>query len=317
MRTTAEILVIGGGPAGLSAATAIVRQSHSTILFDSGIYRNIAANYLHTLPTWDHRNPKDFRLAAKKDLERYGTVTVEGVEVKTIKQTAEGLFEASSEDGRTWVGHKVILATGVEDVFPDIPGYAECWATAIFHCLYCHGWEEKGTATSGVLADGDADHVVPALHFARQGLRMSKEVTLYTNGNEELASHLKSTLEAAPAPMKVDSRRIRKLVKVPTRAEITLHFEDGTENTEGFLAHKPKSKLRGSLAEQLGLELTHTSIIKVSSPFNQTSLKGVFAAGDCCSSMQSMTSALASGTAAGGGAPLQLQAEAWNQKAIF
>ncbi|KAF2179256.1 FAD/NAD(P)-binding domain-containing protein [Zopfia rhizophila CBS 207.26] len=317
MANPADILIIGGGPAGLSAAASIVRQAHSIVIFDSGKYRNEASNYMHTLPTWDHRHPKEFRDAAKKDFERYGTVTLENAQVKSIKQTDEGLFEATVEDGRTWTGRKVILATGVEDVFPDIPGYADCWVSGIFHCLYCHGWEETGVATSGVLAIGDIGSVPHALHIARQALRISKEVTIYTNGNEQLAKDLRSALEKSPAPMKVDSRAIAKLVKALNRSEVTLHFEDGTEHTEGFLAHKPEAKLRGGLHEQLGLELTPQSTIKVNPPFSQTSVKGVFAAGDACTPMQTLTNALSTGTAAGAGAPLQLQAEIWNQNPLF
>lgn len=168
-----------------------------------------------------------------------------------------------------------------------------------------------------MLALGDTGAVVPALHFARQGLRISKQVTLYTNGNEQLAKDLQTALDAAPAPMIVDSRKITKLVKVPERARITIQFDDGTEKTEGFLAHKPKFRLKGDLAQQIGCEITPMNTIKVNPPFNQTSVKGVFAAGDCANPMQTLTQALFSGTAVGGGAPLQVQAENYNQKAIF
>lgn len=168
-----------------------------------------------------------------------------------------------------------------------------------------------------MLAQGDVSNVVVALHFARQALRMAESVTLYTNGNDQLASDLDAALKAAPAPMTVDARKIAKLSKAPERAQVTLHFVDGTTKTEGFLAHKPSTKLRGDLATQLGLALTPMGTIVVSPPFNQTSLKGVFAAGDCSTPMQTVTAALHSGTCTGGGAPLQIQAETYGQRAIF
>lgn len=187
-----------------------------------------------------------------------------------------------------------------------------------FHCLYCHGWEEKEYSPSaGMLAEGDTGNVVVALHFARQTLRIAKQATLYTNGNEELAKQLKDALAAAPAPMTIESKKITQLVKAPERSQITLKFSDGSEKTEAFLAHKPKTRLRGSLAQQLGLEVTPMNTIKVNPPFNQTSVKGVFAAGDCSSPMQTVTAALHSGTCTGGGAPLQIQAETYKQAAIF
>ncbi|ROW17441.1 hypothetical protein VPNG_00942 [Cytospora leucostoma] len=311
-----DIIIIGGGPAGLSAAASIVRQDHKTVLFDSGAYRNSQSRHMHTVPSWDHRDPEEFRAASRADFARYGSITVEDVRVEGLQRREDGLFEATG-GGRAWAGKKVILATGVEDVFPDIPGYAECWVSGIFHCLYCHGWEERGVPSAGMLAEGDTGAVIPALHFARQALRMSKQVTLYTNGNEQLAKDLTDALEAAPAPMKVDPRKITELVKAPERARITLQLEDGTTATEGFLAHKPRTRLRGDLAQQLGLELTPMSTIKVNPPFNQTSVKGVFAAGDCASPMQTVTAALHSGTCTGGGAPLQIQAETFRQPAIF
>jgi thioredoxin reductase len=74
MASDYDIIIIGGGPAGLSAASTIVRQDHKTILFDSGKYRNAQSEHMHTVATWDHRNPQEFREAARKDLERYGTI---------------------------------------------------------------------------------------------------------------------------------------------------------------------------------------------------------------------------------------------------
>lgn len=130
MASEYDILIVGGGPAGLSAASSIVRQDHKTVLFDSGKYRNAYSKHMHTLPTWDHRDPADFRSASLAGLERYGSVTVENVEIETIKQKDNGNFEASG-GGKAWTGKKVILATGVEDIFPAIPGYAACWVSAM------------------------------------------------------------------------------------------------------------------------------------------------------------------------------------------
>jgi thioredoxin reductase len=126
MASEYDIIIIGGGPAGLSAAASIVRQHHKTLLFDSGKYRNAESRHMHTVATWDHRDPKEFRDAAKKDFERYGTVTVEDVEIETVKKRDDGSFEVTSA-GKKWLGKKLILTSGVEDVYPDIPGYAECW----------------------------------------------------------------------------------------------------------------------------------------------------------------------------------------------
>lgn len=130
MASEYDILIIGGGPAGLSAAASIVRQDHKTALFDSGRYRNAESKHMHTVPAWDHRDPAEFRSASLAGLERYGSINVENVEIETVKQNGDGNFEASGA-GKTWTGKKLILATGVEDIFPEIPGYAECWVSAM------------------------------------------------------------------------------------------------------------------------------------------------------------------------------------------
>lgn len=130
MASEYDILIIGGGPAGLSAAASVVRQDHKTVIFDSQKYRNAESKHMHTVPTWDHRDPAEFRSAAITGLERYGTITVENVEIEAIKKNDDGTFEVTSA-GTTWTGKKVVLASGVEDIFPDIAGYAECWVSAM------------------------------------------------------------------------------------------------------------------------------------------------------------------------------------------
>ncbi|KAF2116033.1 hypothetical protein BDV96DRAFT_491828 [Lophiotrema nucula] len=313
----ADILIIGGGPAGLSAATSIVRQCHTAIIFDSRSYRS-ESPFMHTVPTWDHRNPEDFRAAARKDLERYGTVTVENAEIVMIEKKEDGMFKVKDDDGKTWVGRKVILATGVKDVFPNIPGYAECWISGIFHCLYCHGWEVRGLSSSGMLAEGDTGSTLTALHLARMNLRFSSKVTLYTNGNDPLASDIEAALaKSSTAPMEVEPRQIAKFEKGAKTAEVVVHFVDGTSKLEGFISHKPQTVLKGVLHEQLGLELTPKGVIQVN-PLGGTSVKGVFAAGDIAQPFtQAVGTAISSGTAAGAGAPLQVQAETWGQQPLF
>lgn len=131
MASEYDIIIIGGGPAGLSAASSIVRQDHKTILFDSGKYRNDGAKHMHTVASWDHRDPADFRTASLADLERYGSVTVQHLEVTSVKKSEEDSTFEVEAGGNRFRGKKLILATGVEDVFPDIPGYAECWISGM------------------------------------------------------------------------------------------------------------------------------------------------------------------------------------------
>lgn len=130
MASKYDILIVGGGPAGLSAAASIVRHDHKTVLLYLGKYRNAESKHMHTVSSWDHRDPAEFRRASLAGLERYGSITVENVKIETLKQKDAGTFEAFGA-GKAWTGKKVILAAGVEDVFLDIAGCAECWISAM------------------------------------------------------------------------------------------------------------------------------------------------------------------------------------------
>ena len=117
--------------------------------------------------------------------------------------------------------------------------------------------------------------------------------------------------------MKVDSRTISRLEKGPDRAEVILHFNDGSQAVEGFLAHKPKCQLSGTFAQQSGLELTPQGDLKTTPPFYQTSLKGVFSAGDVVSPIKIAPNALFTGAVAAAGVSAQLQAENLGHTPMF
>jgi len=191
-----------------------------------------------------------------------------------------------------------------------------CFPHPSFHCLFCHGYEERFSASSGVLAVGDLANAPPAMHFARNAHQLTPNgVTIYTSGHDSLHDSLVSAL-GPESCIKVDSRVITRLEKGKHRAEVILHFSDGNHAIEGFLAHKPKCQLSGTFAQQLGLELTPHGDLKVTPPFYQTSLPGVFTAGDTTSPMKIAPNALFTGGAAGAGVAAQLQAEAMGHKSM-
>lgn len=128
-----DVLIIGGGPAGLAVATGLARQLYTAVVFDSGVYRNALTKHMHNVPTWDHRDPAEFRAKAKSDLlARYSTVQFEQTKIESIIRVQHGRFQATGSDGRTWTGRKLVLASGMTDVAPDIKGYASCWAQGMY-----------------------------------------------------------------------------------------------------------------------------------------------------------------------------------------
>ncbi|KAB8238036.1 thioredoxin reductase gliT [Aspergillus alliaceus] len=311
--TLYDVLVIGGGPAGLSVVTGLARQLYRAVVFDSGVYRNSPTSHMHNVATWDHSPPADFRKAARERvLGRYDTIEFENTEIKKVQKTDEGYFKAFDARDRAWTGRKLVLATGVRDIFPDIEGYGECWGTGIFHCLFCHGYEERGCASAGVLAIGDIANPAPAMHVARMAKRFAGTVTLYTDGVEDVTKDLENATQGTG--FKVDKRKISKLVKGQDGSEVQLKFHDGTQTTEGFLTHKPKTEINGPFATQLRLRLTSDGDLETTAPFYSTSIPGVFAAGDCAAPFKVVTMAMSSGVVVAGGLAGQLQEEDYPTK---
>jgi gliotoxin/aspirochlorine biosynthesis thioredoxin reductase len=123
-----DVAIIGGGPAGLTAANTLARQLHSAIVYDSKSYRNASANHMHMILTWDHKSPDEYRNAARKNiLENYATIQFADVAVVKIEKKSDSHFEVHDGNGQVKNFHKVILAVGSADTYPDIEGYDLLW----------------------------------------------------------------------------------------------------------------------------------------------------------------------------------------------
>ncbi|KAJ4118797.1 hypothetical protein NW765_007982 [Fusarium oxysporum] len=285
-----DALIIGAGPAGLSAALALARQLHTAVVFNSSLFRNARSEHMHTIPTWDHKDPAAFRGATRKEiLERYNTISFKDCEVAKVEKTSAGDFAATTVDGTTFTGRRVLLASGVTDLPLDIQGYVECWGRSIYHCLFCHGYEDIGKPSAGILALG--------------------EVVIYTSNNPGVQTAIAALLGQNNTAITTDDREIASLALGSEGSGIIITFADGSSVEEAFLAHKPPTKLNGPFAEQLGVELAPGGDIQVTPPFGATSVKGVYAAGDCAAKMKNVMQAMHMGTFAGVGMAHDLQAE--------
>ncbi|RYP77922.1 hypothetical protein DL769_003295 [Monosporascus sp. CRB-8-3] len=309
-----DVLILGGGPAGLSCAGGLARQLHTAIVFSHEQFRNARASHMHNVAGWDHHHPREFRQKAKADiLNRYGdTIQFKNVEIRSVRKLEEGKFEAVDADGDKYVGRRVVIASGVRDIMPSLPGYEKLWGRGIFHCLFCHGYEERGATSAGILATALLANPAFAPVIARMAGRLAGTVNVYTNGaGEELIEEIRPILKNTKKYKFIDAG-IKKLMKDPDiegEAGVLVYLEDGTVNKEGFIAHVPHFELSSSFAKDLGVEVTPQGHIDVQSPFCNTSVPGVFAAGDCATFLKSVAQAMVMGSFVAAGIAHSVQAE--------
>ncbi|KAK1148487.1 hypothetical protein N8T08_009492 [Aspergillus melleus] len=301
-----DVLIIGAGPAGLSTALGLARQTYSALVFDSNRYRNAPADRMHNVLSWDHKPPAEFRAAARENiLSRYKTVDFKDATIVSAAKREDGLFELTDKKKNKYHGKKLALATGVTDVFPDIKGFGDLWGKLIFHCLFCHGYEERGASSAGILATGALTQPFMLLHVARMAVPLAERLTVYSHGDNELTTKLKGEFEGKP--LTIESR---KIISVERKGEnkVIVQLEDGESKEEGFLASMPSVKVNGPFHEQLGLEVDLAGFIKVNAPFNEASVPGVFAMGDCGTMVKTVSQAMTMGSFGAAGLVSQLGA---------
>ncbi|WP_445364531.1 NAD(P)/FAD-dependent oxidoreductase [Microbulbifer sp. ANSA003] len=288
-----DVLIIGGSFAGLSAAMQLVRGRRKVVVLDAKRPRNRFAKASHGVFCLDGKTPEEIRSTALSQLQAYSSFQVVEGTADTVDVHEEGFVVAALGDA-TFKAKRLILATGITDQLPDIPGVKERWGRSVIHCPYCHGYELSDRPL-GVLATSE-------LSFHQAAMIPDwGATTLFTQGQfnpqGEVLDHLLARgvmLEEAPiTQLEGEGDSLREVV-----------LADGRKLPLEGLYVSPKAELTSPFIDQLGLELEESftgQIVKVDG-FKETSVKGVFAAGDLSNPMQSGTFAIASGTMAGVGA---------------
>ncbi|MDO9280698.1 MAG: NAD(P)/FAD-dependent oxidoreductase [Pseudomonadota bacterium] len=280
-----DVILVGGGPAGLSAALMFGRARKRALLLDAGPARNALAAGVHNFVTRDGISPRDFRAAAHADLRAYPSVEAREARAVDVVRDGEHL-RVTLEDGTSETARRVLLSTGIVDVPPPIPGLAEVWGTSAFQCPYCHGWEGQDQPW-GVLVPTDA--------FAPWALLLlgwTSRLTVFTDGRT-LSPEVLAQMTAAG--VRVETEAIARLHSDGGHLrQIELHGGAIVPATSLFL--RPEQRPT-AIVTRLGLALDDQGFVKVDE-MKESSMPGVHVAGDATTLFQGAVAAAAAGTMA-------------------
>lgn len=295
-----DVLIAGGGPAGLSAALALGRARKRVLVCDAGQRRNAAATEIHNFVTRDGTPPDEFRRIAREQLAAYPNVTVQDARIEAI--TGErGAFRASVSTG-TVEARRVLLATGMVDEMLPLAGFRELWGRSIFQCPYCHGWEIRDTRWGYLVLPHSAAHLVP---FAVQARGWTSDLVVFTGGAVELTGEQRAALEAVG--IRIETARIERL-RAGASGLDAIELADGSAvPRDALFVHPPQRQIDMVIA--LGLTLDDDGYVAVEPMKRETSVPGIYAAGDLTTRGQAAILAAAAGMQAAAAINVELTLE--------
>jgi thioredoxin reductase len=293
-----DATVVGGGPAGLSAAMWLARYRRKVLVLDSGDYRNASVEHMHGYLGSDPAVPAEFRERARAELLRYERLELEEALATRVGRTDDG-FSIEAR-GRWHESARLVLATGVVDQFPEVENFFEHYGASVFHCPSCDGYESSGRS---VVVFGWSEQVAG---FALSLFDWAASVTVVTDGRPfEGDERHRAALKRAGVALvedeavslegtRGDLRQVRLRDGPPIRCELAFFT----------IAHQPVT----DLAEQLGCGRTDDGYLRVDAEY-RTTARGVYAAGDVTPGCQMVQVAAAEGAVAGSMCALSMHGE--------
>ncbi|WP_330352998.1 NAD(P)/FAD-dependent oxidoreductase [Streptomyces chartreusis] len=286
-----EVVVVGGGAAGLSAALVLGRARRRTLVVDAGEPRNAPAAHMQGYLSRDGMSPAEFLAVGREEIARYG---VELVRDRAVDVTRDGDFTVALASGRSVRARRLVVATGLRDELPDVPGVAERFGNDVLHCPYCHGWEVRDRAF-GVLATTPL-----SVHQALMVSQWSKDVTFFLHEIAESDLADDDLRRLAAAGVKVVPGEVAELMIEGDRLT-GVRLADGTVHAREVVFTAPRAVPQTGLLEKLGAEFQETPFgsYPVVDPTGLTSVPGVWAAGNAMGFAEQVVNAAAGGYRAG------------------
>lgn len=292
-----EVVVVGGGAAGLSAALVLGRSRRRTLVVDAGEPRNAPSAHMQGYLSRDGMSPAEFLAVGREEIARYG---VELVRDRVVDVTRDGDFTAVLASGRTVRARQLVIATGLKDELPPVPGLAERFGRDVVHCPYCHGWEVRDLPT-GVLATSPL-----SVHQALMVTQWSKDVRLFLHEVSESELTDQDLRRLATAGVAVVPGEVAELVITDDRLT-GVRLAGGGPSGEGtvhdleVLYAAPRAVPNNDLLIRLGAELSETPFgsYPVIDERGLTTVPGLWAAGNASGFAEQVINAASRGYRAG------------------
>jgi thioredoxin reductase len=301
-----DVAVVGGGPAGLSAAVALARSRRTVIVLDDGKPRNAPAAGVHNFLSREGTPPAELLAAGRRDVEAYGGVIVDA-EATTARRDGDG-FAVTTGDGSQVHARRLVVTTGLIDELPDVPGVRELWGSDVVHCPYCHGWEHADQAI-GVLGSGPM-----AVHQALLFRQLTEDLVLFLHTAPPLPAEESEQLAALG--VRVVTGPVARLETSGAGGRLSgVRMGDGRFVPRTAVAVGPRMVARSGVLAGLGLEAVPHALGAAfgesieSDQTGRTSVPGVWVAGNVTDLQAHVIAAAAQGVMAGADVNADLVAE--------
>ncbi|MGO4940348.1 NAD(P)/FAD-dependent oxidoreductase [Fundicoccus sp. Sow4_D5] len=276
-----DVVIIGGGPAGMSAALVAGRGKQNVLLIDEEKPRNAVTKESHAFLTRDGIKPEDFREKGRQDLLKYPSISIKNDRVRAIVKLTDDSFELTTQSGVNIHTKNIVLATGLKETLPDVKSIEHYYGTSIFSCPFCDGWEMKEHSLILIIES------IQAFHLTKLLKNWTDDLVIATNGNYFLESEQKENL--ALNNIRLIEDKIVELKGDQGQLQ-SVTFENGEElvRTGGFCATVLDNTL--PFIEQLGIEVNDFGYI-TTDMMGHTSIPGIYAAGEITGPSQLIVSA--------------------------